>query len=104
MMINPVTLVDRQFQPSAESTMNDTRDLVVELNRLEDDLLLLEQQAKNVIGGLGRASSDLAMRVQTLEQASGLYAEIRRIREKVHALRGTHYKIKIRCANEPLST
>lgn len=68
--------------------MNDTRALV-ELNTLEDDLLLLEQQAKHVMGALGRASSDLATRVQTLQHASGLYAEIRRIREKVHALRGT---------------
>ena len=66
--------------------MNRTSDLV-ELNTLEDDLLLLEQQAKHVVSGLGRASSDLAIRVQTLQEASGLYAEIRRIREKVHALR-----------------
>jgi hypothetical protein len=65
--------------------MNDSHDLV-ELDKLENDLLQLEQQAKHVIGGLGRA--DLGNRVKTLQEASGLYAEIRRIREKVHALRG----------------
>ena len=67
--------------------MNDTHDLV-ELDKLEDDLWLLEQQAKHVISGLGRASSDLGSRVKTLQEASALDAEIRRIREKVHGLRG----------------
>ena len=68
--------------------MNDTHDLV-ELAKLEDDLWLLEQQAKHVISGLGRTSTELAQRVEGLQQASALYAEIRRIREKVHELRGT---------------
>ena len=68
--------------------MNNTHDLV-ELTELEDDLLLLEQQAKCVISGLGRPFTDLAKRVEILQQASALYAEIRRIREKVHELRHT---------------
>lgn len=68
--------------------MNNTHDLV-ELTELEDDLLLLEQQAKCVISGLGRSSTDLAKRVEILQQASALYAEIRRIRETVHKLRHT---------------
>ncbi len=63
------------------------RPYLIELAELEDSLFLLEQQTKHVISGLGRASSDLAVRVKTLQEASGLYAEIRRIREKVHALR-----------------
>ncbi len=67
--------------------MNNSHDLV-ELDKLENDLLQLEQQAKHVIGGLGRTTTDLGNRVKTLQEASGLYAEIRRIREKVHALRG----------------
>ncbi len=66
--------------------MNDTHDLV-ELAALEDDLCLLEQQAKHVISGVSRASTDVAKRVEALQQASALYAEIRRIREKVHELR-----------------
>ena len=66
--------------------INDTHD-VVELTKLEDDLWLLEQQAKCVISGLGRSSTDLAKRIEMLQQASALYAEIRRIREKVHELR-----------------
>jgi hypothetical protein len=66
--------------------MNDTRNL--ELAKLEDDLSLLEQQAKHVISDLGRAFPDLGKRIETLQEASGLYAEIRRIREKVHGLRG----------------
>ena len=83
--------------------MNDTHDLV-ELAELEDDLSLLEQQAKHVISGLGRASSDLGNRVKTLQEASGLYAEIRRIREKVHALRSERTNTHILADNGPLST
>lgn len=67
--------------------MNDKPDLV-ELATLEDDLSLLEQQAKHVISGLTRAFADLGKRVEMLQEASGLYAEIRRIRERVHTLRG----------------
>ncbi len=67
--------------------MNDTHDLS-ELAKLEDDLWLLEQQAKHVISGVGRSSTALAKRVEMLQQASALYAEIRRIRETVHELRG----------------
>ena len=58
-----------------------------ELAELEDDLWLLEQQAKHVIGGIGRPSTDLANRVKALQEASSFYAEIRRIRDKVRALR-----------------
>lgn len=65
--------------------MSETRDL--EFAKLEDDLSLLEQHAKHVVSGLGRAFPDLGKRVETLQEASGLYAEIRRIREKVHGLR-----------------
>ena len=68
--------------------MNDTHDLV-ELTELEDALFLLEHQAKCVISGVGRSSTDLAKRVEILQQSSALYAEIRRIREKVHKLRHT---------------
>lgn len=66
--------------------MDEKRDL--ELAKLEDDLSLLEQQAKHVISLLGRAFTDLGKRVETLHEASCLYAEIRRIRDKLHALRG----------------
>lgn len=68
--------------------MNGAYDLV-ELAKLEDDLCQLEQQAKHVISGLGRTSREMAQRVEGLQQASALYAEIRRIKEKVHELRGT---------------
>ncbi len=67
--------------------MNDTHDLR-ELAKLEGGLWLVEQQAKHVISGLGRSSTALAKRVEMLQQASALYAEIRRIRETVHELRG----------------
>ena len=67
--------------------MNDTHDLVA-LATLEDDLCLLEQQAKLVISGVARPSMDVAKRVEALQQASALYAQIRRIRDKVHGLRG----------------
>ena len=59
----------------------------VELAKLEDDLSLLEEHAKHVISLLGRAFTDLGERVKTLQEAGGLYAEIRQIRDKVHALR-----------------
>jgi hypothetical protein len=59
----------------------------VELANLEDDLSLLEEHAKHVISLLGRGFTDLGERVKTLQEAGGLYAEIRQIRDKVHALR-----------------
>lgn len=65
--------------------MDEERDL--ELAKLEDDLSLLEQHAKHVVSLLGRASTDLGKRVETLQEASRLYAEIREIREKIHAFR-----------------
>jgi len=66
--------------------MDKERDL--ELAKLEDDLSLLEQHAKHVISLLGRAFTNLGERVESLQEASRLYAEIRRMREKIHALRG----------------
>jgi hypothetical protein len=48
---------------------------------------LLEEHAKHVISLLGRAFTGLGERVKTLQEAGGLYAEIRQIRDKVHALR-----------------
>lgn len=62
------------------------RDL--DLAKLEDDLSSLEQQAKHVIGLLGRQFADLGKKVEAMQEASRLYAEIRRIREKIHGLRG----------------
>ena len=66
--------------------MDEKRDL--EVARLEDDLSLLEQQAKPVVSLFGRALTDLGKRVETLQEASRLYAEIRRIRDKLRELRG----------------
>ncbi len=66
--------------------MEDERD--PDLAKLEDDLSLLEQHAKHVIGLLGRHFTDLGKRVEAIQEASRLYAEIRQIKEKVHAFRG----------------
>ncbi len=66
--------------------MENERDL--DLAKLEDDLSSLEQQAKHVVGLLGRQFTDLGKRVEAIQEASLLYAEIRRIREKIHAFRG----------------
>ena len=59
-----------------------------ELAKLEDDLSLLEQQAKHVVGLLGRRVADMRERVSALEESSRLFEEIRRIRDRVHALKG----------------
>ena len=66
--------------------MEDERDLA--LSKLEDDLELLEQHAKHVIGLLGRHFTDLGTRVEAIQEASRLYAEIRQIKERIHAFRG----------------
>jgi hypothetical protein len=66
--------------------MEDERDLA--LSKLEDDLELLEQHTKHVIGLLGRHFADLGKRVEAIQEASRLYAEIRQIKDRVHALRG----------------
>jgi hypothetical protein len=66
--------------------MQDKRDL--ELAKLEDDLSLLEQHAKHVVGLLGRRLADLGERVAALEESSRLFQEIRQIKDKVHALQG----------------
>jgi hypothetical protein len=66
--------------------MQDKRDL--ELTKLEDDLLLLEQHAKHVVSLLGRRLVDLGERVAALEESSRLFQEIRQIKDKVHALQG----------------
>ena len=65
--------------------MEDERDL--ELFKLEDDLGQLEQHAKHVIGLLGRHFTDLGTRVKAIQEASRLYAEIRQIKDRIHALR-----------------
>jgi hypothetical protein len=66
--------------------MEDERDFA--LSKLEDDLEMLEQHAKHVIGLLGRHFTDLGTRVEAIQEASRLYAEIRQIKDRIHALRG----------------
>ena len=68
--------------------MEDNRDLV--LATLEDDLSLLEQHAKHVVSLLGRRVVSLEERVAALQESSGLFQEIRQIRDKVQALRRNH--------------
>lgn len=58
----------------------------VDLDDLEDDLSTLEQHAKHVVGLLGRRVTDLGARIAALEQSSLLFQEIRKIKDKVHAL------------------
>jgi hypothetical protein len=58
----------------------------VDLDGLEDDLSTLEQHAKHVVGLLGRRVIDLGARIAALEQSSLLFQEIRKIRDRVHAL------------------
>jgi hypothetical protein len=65
--------------------MQDKRDL--QLAELEDDLSLLEQHAKHIVGLLGRRLADLGERVAALQESSRLFQEIRQIKDKVQALR-----------------
>jgi hypothetical protein len=60
------------------------RDL--EFAELEDDLSLLEERAKHVVSLLGRRLPNLGERVVALKESSRLFEEIRRIKDKVHAL------------------
>lgn len=65
--------------------MNDRHDLV--LTKLEDDLSLLEQHAKQVVTLLGRRIVSVEERVAALQASSLLFQEIRQIRDRVHALK-----------------
>jgi hypothetical protein len=59
-----------------------------DLAHLEDDLSLLEQQAKHVVGLLAGRFLGARERVVALQQSSLLFEEIRQIRDKVHVLHG----------------
>jgi len=59
----------------------------LDLARLEDDLSLLEQQAKHVVSLLGRRIVSVEERVAALQAASLLFQEIRQIRDRVHILK-----------------
>jgi len=65
--------------------MDNTSDL--QLAELEDDLSVLEQHAKHVISLLGRRNAEIGERLIALKESSGLFEEIRQMRNKVHALR-----------------
>ena len=63
------------------------QDVDGEIAKIEDDLSLLEQHAKQVVSLLGRRTGGLDERVTALQQSSLLFEEIRQIRDRVHALK-----------------